>query len=95
MSLHVGKIFYVKSSELPKIDANLFSIMSLESTVQYIHLKSALVALMFFTQHNVRNMKGRLGYDTFQQISRDLEQICKLLTNNFVINQLDAKKLLL
>jgi len=42
MSLHVGKTFYVKSSEQPKIDAIPFSIISLESTVHYIHLKSAL-----------------------------------------------------
>jgi len=36
------KDFYDKSSELPMIDSILFSIISLESTVKYIHLKSAL-----------------------------------------------------
>ena len=44
MSLHVGKFFYDGISELPKNDAIPFSIISLESTVQYIHLKSALAA---------------------------------------------------
>ena len=44
MSLHDGKIFYDGNSELPKIDAILSSINSLESTLQYIHLKSALAS---------------------------------------------------
>jgi len=83
MGLHVGYIFYDKSSELSNIDAILFSIMSLVSTVHYIHLRSALVAEMYYTQHSVTNVKGRLRYDTSQQISRDLEQICKFLPNNF------------
>jgi hypothetical protein len=38
------KDFLDKTSELPKINAILFSIISLGSTVHYIHLKSALVA---------------------------------------------------
>jgi len=81
MGLHVGMIFYDISSELVNINAILSSIISLVSTVHYIHLKSALVASMYYTQHSVTNVKGRLMYDTSQQISRDLEQICKLLNN--------------
>jgi len=44
MSLHCGKIFYHISSEIPKVDEILYSIISLKSTVQYIHLKIALAA---------------------------------------------------
>jgi len=44
MSLQCGKIFYVISSEIPKIDYILCSKNSLVSTVHYIHLKSAVAA---------------------------------------------------
>jgi len=37
---------------------------------------------MYYTQHSVTNMKGRLRYDTSQLISRDLDKIFKLLNNN-------------
>jgi len=82
MCLYVGKIFYDISSEIPKIDAILFSIISLEPILNITHLKRSLAVLMYYTQLSVTNVKCRLRYDTSQQISRDLEQICKLLTNN-------------
>jgi len=44
MSLHVGKVFYDILSEIPKFNEILYSIISLKSTVQYIHLKIALAA---------------------------------------------------
>ena len=77
MSLHFGKIFYDGNS-----DAIPSSIISLGSTLQYIHLKSALASEMYYTQHSVTNEKGILRYDTSQQISIDLDQIFKLLNNN-------------
>ena len=82
MSLYIWKIFYDKSSEIPKIDAILFSIISLESTLNITNFKRALAALIYYKQLSVTNVKCRLRYDISQQISRDLEKICKLLTNN-------------
>ena len=82
ISLYVGKIFYDKSSGLPKIDAILFFIISLESTLNITNFKRTLAALIYYKQLSVTNVKCRLRYDTSQQKSRELEQICKLLTNN-------------
>ena len=37
---------------------------------------------MYYTKHSGTNVIGRLRYDTSEKISRDLEQIWELLTNN-------------